>query len=229
MCRITDKIAASLIIAACLALLACAARLAAEQPPQAPAETAAATAEAQGQAAEGQVSAAPAPGAGCPAAPPAPPAPPAEAPKAPAAKAPCPPLPGEHEEFFGPYWTEKRLDDKPFICPQYSYPEKAARKFGRGVANVVTAPIELFNQPLNYLCRTERSGFIPNATALVVGVPAGVGWVIYRALAGAFDIVTFAVPPFRPVIHPEFVSNDFQKRRILQIKSPEELKHRLEN
>jgi putative exosortase-associated protein (TIGR04073 family) len=131
------------------------------------------------------------------------------------------------ETSGGPYWNEKTLEPEPFICPQYSYPEKSMRKFGRGVANIVTAPLEIVNQPLNYLYRTESGGVIPGITAVVIGVPAGVGWMVYRLLSGALDVATFPLPFWRPVIKPEFVVNDFQKRQVLQIKSDEEMKQRL--
>jgi len=139
----------------------------------------------------------------------------------------CPPLPGS-ERDVGPYWTEKCFEAKPFIPPGASYPEKAFRKLGRGVANVISAPIEIINQPLNFLYRTEQAGVIPNTTAILVGIPVGVGWMVFRALGGTLDLATFLLPTWDPVVKPEFVTNDFQRRRVLQIKNTEELRRRLE-
>jgi putative exosortase-associated protein (TIGR04073 family) len=156
------------------------------------------------------------------------PAPVVTAPQAPPAAALLPPSPGEKAaEDAGPYWTEKTLEPRPFIDPKASYPEKALRKFGRGVANIVTSPVELINQPLNYLYRTGPSGVVSSTTALIVGIPVGVAWVVIRAAVGVFDVISFVAPPFQSIIKPEFVSNDFQRRRVLQIKSREEMERRL--
>lgn len=184
-----------------------------------------------------QPQAAPQPAQAAPAAPAAP-EPVEEAPPAAAAPAPaasparaCPPPTAAKDEAgrdAGPYWKEKELEPRPFINPQASYPEKALRKFGRGLANIVTAPVELVNQPLNYAYRTENQGVISSLTALVVGVPAGVGWLVYRAVTGVVDVVTFPAPFFEPLIEPEFVMNDAQKRHVLQIKDRQEMEERFE-
>jgi putative exosortase-associated protein (TIGR04073 family) len=195
-----------------------------EAAPVAPAPAAPETAQVQGS-----ETAAPAPG--CEAAPAAP-----EAKKArPASTARpggpvCPATPATSGAglYGGPYWTEQPLEPGPFICPNYSYPEKVVRKFGRGLANIITAPLELINQPLNSLHRTQTAGVVPGTTSLLVGIPLGVGWTVCRALAGVIDVATFPLPFFKPLIKPEFVMNDFQRRSILQIKSPEQTKRRLE-
>ncbi len=189
-----------------------------EAAPVAPAPAAPETAQVQGS-----ETAAPAPG--CEAAPAAP-----AAPEAKKARPVCPATPATSGAglYGGPYWTEQPLEPGPFICPNYSYPEKVVRKFGRGLANIITAPLELVNQPLNSLHRTQTAGVVPGTTSLLVGIPLGVGWTVYRALAGVIDVATFPLPFFKPLIKPEFVMNDFQRRSILQIKSPEQTKRRLE-
>ncbi|MFH0811108.1 MAG: exosortase system-associated protein, TIGR04073 family [Pseudomonadota bacterium] len=118
------------------------------------------------------------------------------------------------------YWTEGPVPASRFIRPSASYPEKVFRKLGRGAANVVTAPLEVANQPLNYLARTQTPGLTASATALAMGLPAGVLWAAYRAVAGAFDLATFLIPPFQPLIQPEFVSNELQRPDVLQLKNP---------
>jgi len=136
-------------------------------------------------------------------------------------------VPLKAREATTPHWKEEAMEPGPFITPCDSYPERAVKKLGRGVANMVTSPLEIINQPVNSINRQQTDGVIANTTAAVTGVAVGVGWTIWRLLAGAFDVVTFFAPPHKPVIDPEFVTNDFQKRSVFQIKSREEMKERL--
>ena len=78
----------------------------------------------------------------------------------------------------------------------------AGRKLGRGVANVVTAPLELAREP--FLVK-ERDGMI---ASLSIGVVRGIGMTVVRAAAGVIEAVTFPIPipkNFEPLLKPEFV------------------------
>jgi putative exosortase-associated protein (TIGR04073 family) len=84
------------------------------------------------------------------------------------------------------------------------------RKLARGTANIVSGPLELFNQPVR-LAKKERS-FQRQVTGAVAGVFVGVGYGVGRIVAGAFDIVTAPIlVPQRALIEPEFMSPDFME------------------
>lgn len=82
------------------------------------------------------------------------------------------------------------------------YANGTARKLGRGLANVVTAPLELIREP--YLV-SERDGGV---AGLTVGMARGLGAVVLREVAGVIETATFYVPlprDFQPLLQPEFV------------------------
>ena len=84
---------------------------------------------------------------------------------------------------------------------------RAPRKFARGTINVLSGPMEIFNQPIR-LARKEQS-FERQAAGAVMGIPVGLGYVVGRTVAGTFDIVTAPIlVPQRAIIEPEFMSPD---------------------
>jgi len=83
-----------------------------------------------------------------------------------------------------------------------SYVDGAFRKLGRGIANIVTCPLELIRTPELV---GRRDGYV---ASLSVGLTQGVWRVIARGVSGAYEVVTFPIPlprHFHPVITPEFV------------------------
>lgn len=83
-----------------------------------------------------------------------------------------------------------------------NYWDGIARKLGRGVANVVTAPLELIRKP--YLVGEEEGGF----AGITVGLAQGVKAMAMRELAGLYEVATFCLPipkEFQPLVYPEFV------------------------
>ena len=84
---------------------------------------------------------------------------------------------------------------------------RAPRKLARGTINVLSGPMEIFNQPIR-LARKEQS-FERQAAGVVTGIPVGLGYVVGRTVAGAFDILTAPIlVPQRAIIEPEFMSPD---------------------
>ncbi len=75
-------------------------------------------------------------------------------------------------------------------------------KLGRGLANIVTFPLEVPEQ----ISRTNNSDG-PFA-ASTVGVLKGFGWAVGRACVGVFEAATFLIPypkDFQPVLKdPEY-------------------------
>lgn len=84
---------------------------------------------------------------------------------------------------------------------------RARRKLARGTVNIVSGPLEIFNQPVR-LAKKEES-FERQVAGVVAGVPLGVGYGVGRILAGTFDIVTAPIlVPQRALIEPEFMTPD---------------------
>ena len=83
-----------------------------------------------------------------------------------------------------------------------SHVSGSLRKLGRGVANIVTCPIEL---PRTIENVALKDGYVAGAT---VGILQGVWRTVLRGVAGVFEVVTFPaeIPEgFTPLIKPEFV------------------------
>ena len=73
-------------------------------------------------------------------------------------------------------------------------------KLGRGVSNVVLAPVEIFAQP-GYMAKTERWPI-----AAFGGVPKGILMTGARLGVGISEILTFPLPipsHYRPIMEPE--------------------------
>ena len=87
--------------------------------------------------------------------------------------------------------------------------QSAARKLGRGFANIVTAPLEI---PGNMVQEGRANGIFQGAT---IGLFVGLGKVVVRPLVGAYEILTapFEAPDdFEPIIDPEFTWNYFESQ-----------------
>lgn len=90
-------------------------------------------------------------------------------------------------------------------------------KLGRGLTNLITAPGELFIQPVNL--SKNHDGF----TALLGGIFKGITFMVLRQLSGVYETATFPIPlPPRyqplwnphlfPVTVPEAFQREFGKR-----------------
>lgn len=76
------------------------------------------------------------------------------------------------------------------------------RKLGRGVANILTAPLEIIR---TYTITNREEGFIAGHT---VGLLIGVVRTGYRAAAGVYEVGTFywsGRNNYAPIVKPEFV------------------------
>ncbi len=95
-------------------------------------------------------------------------------------------------------WVDRR-DESPVY--------RAPRKLARGTINIVSGPLEIFNQPVRLASKEDTFG--RQAAGAVAGIPVGLGYGIGRILAGAFDIVTAPIlVPEHALIEPEFMSPD---------------------
>jgi len=77
------------------------------------------------------------------------------------------------------------------------------RKLGRGAANCLTFPLEFPNQV------AKTSNIDGPVAAVTYGVVKGITMSIFRAVVGAYEVVTFLIPLpewYRPILtDPEFM------------------------
>lgn len=79
---------------------------------------------------------------------------------------------------------------------------KMGNKLKRGVINVATGWIEIFNQPHKV---GQEEGFGAGATK---GIALGIGWTVARTVVGVWDVGTFLLPipaDYASVLEPEYV------------------------
>lgn len=83
------------------------------------------------------------------------------------------------------------------------YLNGSTRKLGRGLANVVSAPLELLREPS--LVSSKDGGL----ASVTVGVVRGITSAIIREGAGLVEVLTFYMPipvaDFQPLVKPEFI------------------------
>ena len=85
--------------------------------------------------------------------------------------------------------------------------QTAARKFGRGLAGMTLAFLEV---PGNMVEQTHKHGA---AEGVPLGFAIGLGMIVPRTLVGVYEFVTapFPAPPgYEPILHPEFPWDYFQ-------------------
>ena len=85
--------------------------------------------------------------------------------------------------------------------------ETAPRKFGRGLAGMTLAILEV---PGNMVDQTHKHGA---AEGIPLGFAIGLGMIVPRTLVGVYEFVTapFPIPAgYQPILHPEFPWSYFQ-------------------
>ncbi len=72
-------------------------------------------------------------------------------------------------------------------------------KFSRGIFNVLTWPFEL---PITiYEYSVEENPLV----GVLYGVPVGIGRAVVRMVTGLVELITFAQPPYGPMVEPEYL------------------------
>lgn len=80
----------------------------------------------------------------------------------------------------------------------------AARKLGRGLGNVLFGVVEVPNQYTK--AQAEHGG----GAGWTYGVPKGIARWFGRELVGIFEVVTFPIPSYKPIMKPEWPNEDFE-------------------
>lgn len=81
---------------------------------------------------------------------------------------------------------------------------KPFKKFGRGVANMVSCPLEI---PYHiYLQGKDEENWWGSFGGYFSGTFIGTGWTVWRFCAGTYDVTTFLFPSYEfSLIQPEYI------------------------
>ncbi len=96
--------------------------------------------------------------------------------------------------------------------------EKMAFKFTRGIANLVTSPVEIPKQ--SYLTVRDRGPI-----GYLIGPLKGIGMTTYRAVIGGVETIFFMVPQpgyYDPMVDPDYVWNGWEEKRAKSLAEMEE-------
>lgn len=96
-------------------------------------------------------------------------------------------------------YAQEPKEEKPKTVKYY----KPFQKLGRGVANIVSSPLEIPKQM--YLQAIEGKTVWDTTGRYVGGFFIGVGWTGYRFGAGVYDVFTFPSKREDAIIKPEYV------------------------
>ena len=84
-------------------------------------------------------------------------------------------------------------------------PATPMTKLGRGLTNIITAPVEI---PKQIILTGKKYNLV---IGLLAGTAKGVGFGALRAGMGVLDTVTFFMPKYdRVIVKPEYVFQDWQ-------------------
>jgi putative exosortase-associated protein (TIGR04073 family) len=86
--------------------------------------------------------------------------------------------------------------------PVFANDTNPLRKLVRGFVNLGLCMAELGRQPMH---TAKEEGDLAGATW---GLAKGFAFTVGRAVLGAYEVSTFILPPYRPLVEPEFIFSD---------------------
>jgi len=101
----------------------------------------------------------------------------------------------------------EELSDKPFISKPFT-------KFGRGMINTISSPLELPNQMyiLSNHAHENSKYRVETASAAVEGIFMGTVYTFWRFGAGTYDLLTFPLPKYEfCLINPIYLTVSYKK------------------
>ncbi len=103
------------------------------------------------------------------------------------------------------------LNSANYVGSQDNYSERASRKFGRGVTNLVSAPLEIPNQSVDLAAQSNEPA--EQAAGYIGGLFVGVAYTGGRIVSGMYDIVTSPFGgPAAPTMEDEFFHSEFVEK-----------------
>jgi len=96
-----------------------------------------------------------------------------------------------------------------FSLPLYAEDYNFLRKLGRGLVNLSLGWIEIPKQMIE--TKNDRGGVSGDVAGFFLGSLKGIAYFLGRTAVGGYEIVTSAIPPYKPVIEPEFIFAEYEE------------------
>lgn len=96
------------------------------------------------------------------------------------------------------------------LIPAVFAEDDAFTKFGRGMANILISPAELYAQP--WLLMKDQ----PIPIAICGGLMKGIAMLVAREAVGIYEVLTFPIPVpsgYRAIIEPSTTFTDWDARK----------------
>jgi len=92
----------------------------------------------------------------------------------------------------------------------YAQEQTALSKLSRGFTNLTLGWMELGKQPMKV--KQEHGDAAGDVAGLTWGVVQGFTHFIGRTAVGAYEMATFFVPSFEPIIQPEYIFSEEEEK-----------------
>ena len=89
-----------------------------------------------------------------------------------------------------------------FAAPLFAKNQDPLRKLSRGLVNVSWGWVEIPRQMIKSEKETNEVG------GFFIGLFKGIVYTVGRSFIGAYEVATFLIPSYRPVVEPEFIFFD---------------------
>ncbi|ACS80096.1 exosortase system-associated protein, TIGR04073 family [Maridesulfovibrio salexigens] len=100
------------------------------------------------------------------------------------------------------------LNSANYVGNEESYADRAPRKLGRGMTNILSAPLEIPNQAVDLAAENDAPA--EQAAGYVGGIFVGFAYAGGRVVSGVYDIITCPFGgPSVPTMDPDLIHSDF--------------------
>lgn len=100
------------------------------------------------------------------------------------------------------------LKSENYVGNEENYSDRAPRKLGRGMTNILTAPLEIPNQAVDLAAENDEPA--EQAAGYIGGFFVGIAYTGGRVVSGMYDIVTSPFGgPSVPTMDPDLIHSDF--------------------
>ncbi|TIH13372.1 exosortase system-associated protein, TIGR04073 family [Marinifilum sp. JC120] len=100
------------------------------------------------------------------------------------------------------------LNSANYVGNEENYSDRAPRKLGRGMTNILSAPLEIPNQAVDLAAENDEPA--QQAAGYIGGLFVGFAYAGGRVVSGMYDIVTSPFGgPSVPTMDPDFIHSDF--------------------
>lgn len=96
------------------------------------------------------------------------------------------------------------------VLTGYAQEQTALSKLSRGFTNVTLGWMELGKQPIKV--KQERGDVAGDVAGLTWGLVKGFSHFIGRTVVGVYEMATFFVPSFEPIIEPEYIFSEEEEK-----------------